>query len=137
MEAYTEHGNQTQAAIDAGYSPHTAQVQGSQLKKKLAADIDAMLTEKMSGDCAMARSVIVKLAMNANSEETRLKAAKDIMDRGGHPASKEIISKKDESKVSDKLDRLREVLGKEDADKIIEAEGYLPNPEGDEDAIRH
>jgi phage terminase small subunit len=124
IEQYTEHGDATLAAVQAGYSEHSSQVIGSQLKKKLKTEIDAKLTDKMTADCVLARSVIVKLAKEAQSEDTRLKAAKDIMDRGGRPASKEIVSIKEKRDPAEMLAKLRDQLGDEVADKL--AEEYMP-----------
>lgn len=127
IESYTEHGDGTLAAIQAGYSEKSAQVIGSQLKKKLKQELDARLTEKMNADCVLARSVIVKLAKDAQSEDTRLKAAKDIMDRGGRPASKEIISVKENRTPTELLDKLRQELGDDIVDQL--ADKYLPQEE--------
>lgn len=125
IENFTDHGDWELAAKQSGYSEKSAYVIGCQLKKKLVHEIDSRLTEKMGGDCVLARSVIVKLAKEASSEDVRLKAAKDIMDRGGHPASKEIISRDKKERPADQIAKIRELLGDEAADKL-ERE-YLPD----------
>jgi len=124
IEFYTDHGDATLAAKQAGYSEHSAQVIGSQLKKKLRAELDERLTEKMTGDCALARSVIVKLCKEAQSDDIRLKAAKDIMDRGGHPAAKEIIAKEEKKRPDQLIEQLRGQLGDDVANAI--ARQYTP-----------
>jgi len=97
IDRFTEHGDATLAAKEAGYSEHTAQVQGSQLKKKLKDEIDDTVKDKLDNDAALARSVIAKLAREGKSEDVRLKASKDIMDRAGYKpveVTKDVTEKK-------------------------------------------
>lgn len=127
IENYTEHGDQELAATQAGYSEKCIRSIASQLKRKLRTEIDARLAEKMNGDCAIARSVIVKLCTSSESEDIKLKAAKDILDRGGHPASKEIVSVKQTHSPGQLIERLREQLGDDVANAI--AKNYTPTHE--------
>lgn len=84
--------NQTQAAINAGYSPKTAASQASQLLKnpkvleflkeeenKLAED----LRQEFIFDALEARKVMYEIMNDGAKDSDRLAAAKDFLDRAG------------------------------------------------------
>lgn len=96
-------GNQTQAAIKAGYSPKSAYSQGSHLMrndkvKKLMeeykADVYSSLKARISAGAVQAYDVMVSIMNNPKaSDRDRFAAAKDIMDRAGYnPTNKQEIS---------------------------------------------
>lgn len=88
--------NQTQAAIDAGYSKKTAHVQASQLLKnplvleyleKREKQLDKELRREFFFDAIDARRVLSDIINNPESKDTdRINAAKDLLDRAGYKA---------------------------------------------------
>jgi phage terminase small subunit len=84
IKEYVENGgNATDAYKKAGYSAKGADVNGPVLRKKLAAEIEEANREKLMGFAPMALSHLVDLAQNAQSEQVRLKANMDLLDRAG------------------------------------------------------
>ena len=95
IDEYIKFGrrNQTQAAINAGYSPKSAESQASQLLKnpKVSAyleerenDITQAIKREFIFDALEAKKVMAQL-MNDDDvpENVRLSAAKDFLDRAG------------------------------------------------------
>ena len=95
IDEYIKFGrrNQTQAAINAGYSPKSAESQASQLLKnpKVSAyleerenDISQAIKREFIFDALEAKKVMAQL-MNDDDvpENVRLSAAKDFLDRAG------------------------------------------------------
>jgi phage terminase small subunit len=76
-------GNGTQSAVKAGYSEKTAYQKGHQLRYQLARQIEDETRKLMQSAVPGALAQIVDLAARATSEQVRLQAAKDIMDRAG------------------------------------------------------
>jgi len=76
-------------------------IRASQLKKNLALEIDKRLRETLASDSVTMLTIIKGIATTAKSEETKLKAAKDWLDRGGYKPADEIITK--ESPTDPKL----------------------------------
>jgi len=80
------------SAIKAGYSPRSAQVTASRLARKPAV-LRAIQTASVQALGALAPQAIGKLAqlgMKAKSEYVQLEASKDILDRIGMVAPKQI-----------------------------------------------
>lgn len=85
--------NQKQAALNAGYSPRSAESQASQLLKnpKVAdylkereAVFEEELRQEFRFDALEARAVMHNIMKNPNAKDSdRLSAAKDFLDRGG------------------------------------------------------
>lgn len=73
VTAYLEHGNATKAAIGAGYSAHTAAVQGSGLIRnpKIVAALEAAQEKAVADSTLTAKSVL------DNIESVREKAIQD------------------------------------------------------------
>lgn len=70
-------------------APGSDSVKASRLKSKLGEERDKRLRERMSHDSVMAYRVIKDLAETAKQPAVKLKAAKDMLDRGGFkPADK-------------------------------------------------
>lgn len=88
--------NQTQAAINAGYSPKTAASQASGLMKQ--SEVLECLEDRKNGlarelreefifDALEARGVMYQILSNPNAKDSdRLSAAKDFLDRAGFKA---------------------------------------------------
>ena len=83
IESYCQTGNATKAAIQAGYSQATAKQQGHVLKNKFAKEIEQRIKKMVQDAVPAAVSQISILAQTATSEQVRLNAAKDILDRAG------------------------------------------------------
>lgn len=88
--------NQTQAAIDAGYSPKSAQSQSSQLLmnpnvleylEKREKQLEKELKREFFFDALDARKVLSDIVNNPESKDAdRINAAKDLLDRAGYKA---------------------------------------------------
>ena len=76
-------GNATQSAIKAGYSGKTAHAKGHTLRHQLQIQIEDETRKMMQAAVPGALAQIVDLAGHATSEQVRLQAAKDILDRSG------------------------------------------------------
>ena len=103
IEYFNCGGNQTQAAINAGYSPRSAYMIGSRLMKndkvkkimeEYKADIYGNLRTRMAAGAIKAYDTILSIVTNPQADERdRLAAAKDIMDRAGYkPVDKTEVS---------------------------------------------
>lgn len=85
--------NQTQAAINAGYSPKSAASQSSQLLKNPKVieylnekknEMEQMLRQEFMYDALEARKVMYEIMNDFEApENVRLSAAKDFLDRAG------------------------------------------------------
>jgi hypothetical protein len=83
VEAYLEHGNATQAVIDAKYNVKDRNVAKSIASENLAKpDIIGYMQSKAPD----AANSIYNLAIAAENEGVRLGASKDILDRSGYSA---------------------------------------------------
>lgn len=88
--------NSTQAAIDAGYSPKSAQSQSSQLLmnpnvleylEKREKQLEKELKREFFFDAVDARKVLSDIVNNPESKDAdRINAAKDLLDRAGYKA---------------------------------------------------
>ena len=111
IESYCRLGNATKAAIQAGYSEHTAKQQGHILKKRFAEDIEKQIKKMVQDAVPAAFDVVTRLAQTAASEPVRLAAAKDILDRAGYKPSEKIEQSISHSDMStDELRRELEAL---------------------------
>ena len=77
-------GNATQAAIACGLSKATAKQSGYRMKNKLQSEIEALHKEILKGYAPKAIQQIQSLAEYAQSENVRLKANTDLLDRAGY-----------------------------------------------------
>ena len=96
-------GNATQASIAVGVSPASASSVGYRLKSRLTKEIDTEQKAQLQGYAPKAISHIQSLAEKAESENVRLKANADLLDRvGWKPVDKqEITAKNDIEDMSD------------------------------------
>ena len=104
VREYVNNGaNATQAAIAVGVSPASASTVGYRLKSRLTKEIDTEQKAQLRGYAPKAISQIQSLAEKAESENVRLKANADLLDRAGwKPVDKqEITGKNDIEDMSD------------------------------------
>jgi phage terminase small subunit len=103
-ELYFELSNGTRAAIESGYAQDSAHVQASRLLKndKVKDYIEELQRErrervllKMSGMSEKALENLFYLAINAESEQVKLQANKDLLDRTGFKPTDKIENKTD------------------------------------------
>ena len=83
VKEYALTGNATRAAVKAGYSEKTAHAKGHTLRHQLQIQIEDETRRLMQQAVPGALAQIVDLAASATSEQVRLQAAKDILDRSG------------------------------------------------------
>jgi hypothetical protein len=76
-------GNATQAAKAVGVSVASASTVGYRMKSRLINDIEAAQKEALKGYASKALHQIQTLAETAVSENVRLKANSDLLDRAG------------------------------------------------------
>ena len=90
-------GNATQAALTCGVSDTSASTIGYRLKNRLGVEIDAEQREMLKGYAPKAFDQMRNLAENAESENVRLKANTDLLDRAGYrPIDKSEITQMNE-----------------------------------------
>ena len=99
-------GNATQAAIAVGVSKGSASTIGYRLKNRLTDEIDAEQRQALKGYAPTAIKQIVALAQGAESENVRLKANMDLLDRAGWGS----ILKQEITKVDDLSTKTTEEL---------------------------
>ena len=111
IESYCQTGNATKAALQAGYSEAGAKQQGHVLKNKFAKEIEQRIKKMVQDAVPAAVSQISILAQTATSEQVRLNAAKDILDRAGlKPADRIEQRISHDDKSMDELKRELEAL---------------------------
>ena len=111
IESYCQTGNATKAAIQAGYSQATAKQQGHVLKNKFAKEIEQRIKKMVQDSVPAALNQISILAQTATSEQVRLNASKDILDRAGlKPADRVEQRISHDDKSIDELKRELEAL---------------------------
>ena len=76
-------GNATQAAKTVGISDGSASTVGYRMKNRLINNIEAAQKEALKGYASKALHQIQTLAETAVSENVRLKASSDLLDRAG------------------------------------------------------
>jgi len=113
VEYYVLTGNATKSYEMAGYAPKTADINGPILRKKLSAEIEEETRKRMQGMAPMAVGFLEDLAKNAQSEQVRLKAVMDILDRSGYkPTDKVEQTVSYDDKSTDELRaELNDLLG--------------------------
>ena len=115
-------GNATQAAIAVGVSQASASTVGYRLKSRLTKEIDTEQKAQLQGYAPKAISQIQSLAENAESENVRLKANADLLDRAGwKPIDKQEITEGNryENMSSDDIKKELDRLLAESGEKIV------------------
>ena len=111
IESYCQTGNATKAAIQAGYSEATAKQQGHTLKNRFSMEIEKRIKKMVQDSIPAALNQISALAQTATSEQVRLNASKDILDRAGlKPADRIEQRISHDDKSMDELKRELEAL---------------------------
>ena len=110
VQHFSQTGNATQAAKDAGYSAKTAEQQGYELKNKLSLEIENE-TRKLMGSCVpMAVDKLKKLVEDERiSPSVRLGAINSILDRTGYQTThkvEDVTGKKSEEELQTELNHL-------------------------------
>ena len=104
-------GNGTQSAIKAGYSAKTAYQKAHQLRGQFALEIENETRRLMASAVPGALAQIVDLAARATSEQVRLQAAKDIMDRAGLKPTERIENITVEKSTDELRKELAQLMG--------------------------
>ncbi len=141
IEQFVETGDAQQAVRDvypdcgsmASDPDQAVRIRSSQLKKKLALDIDKRLREELAGDSVKMLTIIKGIATSAMSEAVKLNAAKDWLDRAGYKPVDETreLPQTDGDQLRAQLKSDLTALGvpEEMAEKIIAGEQVMPTPE--------
>ena len=112
-------GNATQAAKTVGVSDGSASTVGYRMKNRLINDIEAELKEALKGYASKALHQIQTLAETAVSENVKLNANRDLLDRAGwKPVEKSEVTEvtdvqnMTDEKLQAELDALYKARGK-------------------------
>ena len=104
-------GNAIQSAIKAGYSEKTSTQKGHQLRWQFQHQIEDETRRLMQATVPGALAQIVDLAARATSEQVRLQAAKNIMDRAGLKSTERIENITVERPTEDLRKELAQLMG--------------------------
>lgn len=101
--AYLQHPEkgQTAAIRQAGYTGSHPSQRAHKLHKRLSGEIEKALNIKMAESTALGHSIICDIAMNAESEATRLNAAKMMLDYGGKKPTDKLMIQDEHRTVED------------------------------------
>ena len=116
-------GNATQAAKTVGVSDRSASTVGYRMKNRLINDIEASQKEALKGYASKALHQIQTLAETAVSENVKLNANRDLLDRAGwKPVEKsEVTEVTDVQNMTDeKLQAELDALYKADGKKLVD-----------------
>ena len=116
-------GNATQAAKTAGVSDGSASTVGYRMKSRLINDIEAAQKEALKGYASKALHQIQTLAETAVSENVRLKANSDLLDRAGwKPVEKSEITEVTDlqNMTTEELQAELDALYKADGKKLVD-----------------
>ena len=117
-------GNATQAAKTVGVSDGSASTVGYRMKNRLINDIEAEQKEALKGYASKALHQIQTLAETAVSENVRLKANSDLLDRAGwKPVVKSEITEVSDlqNMTTEELQAELDALYKADGKKLVDA----------------
>ena len=117
-------GNATQAAKAVGVSVASASKVGYRMKSRLINDIEAAQKEVLKGYAAKALHQIQTLAETAVSENVRLKANSDLLNRAGwKPVEKSEITEVSDlqNMTTEELQAELDALYKADGKKLVDA----------------
>ena len=104
-------GNATQSAVIAGDSEKTAYQTGHQLRWQFRHEIEDETRRLMQAAVPGALAQIVDLAARATSEQVRLQAAKEIMDRAGLKPTERIENITIEKSTDELRKELAQLMG--------------------------
>lgn len=129
LELYLETGD-AKGAVRQVYncSEKSVPARASQLKAKYQVEISKALTRMMTSDSVRWYTILRGLATDSSSENVKLNAAKDLLDRGGFkPADVVCVEEKPMSRaeLQSKVDKLRteviESLTPEEVARVMKA----------------
>jgi phage terminase small subunit len=113
-------GNATQAAIAVGVSQASASTVGYRLKSRLTKEIDTEQKAQLQGYAPKAISQIQNLAENAESENVKLKANADLLDRAGwKPIDKQEITE------TSAIENMTDEELQQELDALLASQGYV------------
>ena len=113
-------GNATQAAIAVGVSQASASTVGYRLKSRLTKEIDTEQKAQLQGYAPKAISQIQNLAENAESENVKLKANADLLDRAGwKPIDKQEITE------TSAIENMTDEELQQELDTLLVSQGYV------------
>ena len=89
---YAKGGDVRQAYLDAGYKPGDRALAANSraLLRELKPYVEEAIYERIGGHAPMALKHLVKLMTEAKSEQVKLKAAMNILDRAGYQETQKI-----------------------------------------------
>ena len=117
-------GNATQAAKTVGVSDGSASTVGYRMKNRLINDIEAEQKEALKGYASKALHQIQTLAETAVSENVRLKANSDLLDRAGwKPVERSEVTEVTDlqNMTTEELQAELDALYKADGKKLVDA----------------
>ena len=117
-------GNATQAAKTVGVSDGSASTVGHRMKNRLINNIEVAQKEALKGYVSKALHQIQTLAETAVSENVRLKANSDLLDRAGwKPVEKSEITEVSDlqNMTTEELQAELDALYKADGKKLVDA----------------
>ena len=117
-------GNATQAAKTVGVSDGSASTVGYRMKNRLINDIEAAQKEALKGYASKALHQIQTLAETAVSENVRLKANSDLLDRAGcKPVERSEVTEVTDlqNMTTEELQAELDALYKADGKKLVDA----------------
>ena len=113
-------GNATQAAIAVGVSQASASTVGYRLKSRLTKEIDTEQKAQLQGYAPKAIHQIQSLAEKAESENVRLKANADLLDRAGwKPIDKQEITE------TSAIENMTNAELQQELDTLLASQGYV------------
>ena len=121
VREYVNNGsNATQAAIAVGVSSASASTVGYRLKSRLTKEIDTEQKAQLRGYAPKAISQIQSLAEKAESENVRLKANADLLDRAGwKPIDKQEITE------TSAIENMTDEELQQELDTLLASQGYV------------
>ena len=117
-------GNATQAAKTVGVSDGSASTVGYRMKNRLINNIEAAQKEALKGYASKALHQIQTLAETAVSENVRLKANSDLLDRAGwKPVERSEVTEVTDlqNMTTEELQAELDALYKADGKKLVDA----------------
>lgn len=114
IENFVVFGDHIKAATLAGYK--SPEVQGRELRRKLAGHIEEEVREVIGGHVPMALKTVAELAESAEQPAVRLKASSEILSRAGLDAAQKVEQKNIDSlenkATGDLMQQLSKILGR-------------------------
>lgn len=121
LEHYLESG-QAQDAVKVAFpdckTPGSVVARASQLKTKLANEIDSRLMASYKKDAPQAVRIVKDLMCNAAQEAVKLKAAQDWLSRAGHDAAFKVEHSQKEETHEELQARLKSALAELTQDEL-------------------